>query len=146
MLKNNIFLTSILEGSGRRFGRVFGRIFTRKMHEHYQKKFAAKSLKITLPCRRERDIQESESDKQNKNREKIDEKTHVFCDIDFEGVLGGFGDGFGRSKSLIFAFFSRKNASKKQDDFWKAKKSHFEASRTNCGRIAAVRAGPGEGT
>ena len=65
--------------------------------------------------------------------------------IDFEGVLGGFGDGFGRSKSLIFAFFSRKNASKKQEDFWKAKKSHFEASRANCGRSAAVRAGPGEG-
>ena len=77
-----------------------------------------------------------------KNLEKID----VFWNIDFEGVLGGFGDGFGRSKSLIFAFFSRKNASKKQEDFWKAKKSHFEASRANCGRSAAVRAGPGEGT
>ena len=47
---------------------------------------------------------------------------------------------------MIFAIFSRKNGSKKQEDFWKAKKSHFEASRTNCGRSAAVRAGPGEGT
>ena len=46
---------------------------------------------------------------------------------------------------MIFAIFSRKNGSKKQEDFWKAKKSHFEASRANCGRSAAVRAGPGEG-
>ena len=105
MLKNNIFLTSILEGSGRRFGRVFGRIFGRKMHEHYQKMFLAKSLKITLPCRRERDIQESESYKKNKNRAKIEEKTHVFWDIDFEGVLGGFWEAFGTPKSSIFAFF-----------------------------------------
>lgn len=42
-------------------------------------------------------------------------------------------------------FFSRKNGSKTQEDFWKAKKSHFEASGANCGRSAAVRAGPGEG-
>ena len=47
---------------------------------------------------------------------------------------------------MIFDVFSRKNGSKKQEDFWKAKKSHFEASKANCGRSAAVRAGPGEGT
>ena len=46
---------------------------------------------------------------------------------------------------MIFGVFSRKKGSKKQEDFWKAKKSHFEASRANCGRSAAVRAGPGEG-
>ena len=67
----------------------------------------------------------------NQNKQKIDKKMQVLWDIDFEGVLEGFGDGFGRSKSLIFAFFSRKNASKKQDDFWKAKKSHFDASKRN---------------
>ena len=33
----------------------------------------------------------------------------------------------------------------KKNDFWKVEKSHFEASRANCGRSAAVRAGPGEG-
>ena len=42
-------------------------------------------------------------------------------------ILNGFGKGFGTPKSMIFAIFSRKNGSKKQDDFWKAKKSHFEA-------------------
>ena len=47
---------------------------------------------------------------------------------------------------MIFDIFSIKNGSNKQEDFWKAKKSHFEASKANCGRSAAVRAGPGEGT
>ena len=81
-----------------------------------------------------------------KIRAKIDEKSHVFWDIDFEGILGGFWDGFGRPKSMIFGVFSRKNGRKKQEDFRKAKKLHFEASEANCGRSAAVRAGPGEGT
>ena len=46
---------------------------------------------------------------------------------------------------MIFDVFTRKNGSKKQEDFWKAKQSHFEASKANCGRSAAVCAGPGEG-
>ena len=41
-----------------------------------------------------------------KIRAKIDEKLHVFWDVDFERILGGFGQGFGRPKSLIFALFS----------------------------------------
>ena len=32
----------------------------------------------------------------NKNQAKIDEKSHVFWDIDFEGILGRFWEGFGR--------------------------------------------------
>ena len=79
-------------------------------------------------------------------RAKLAEKSHVFWDVGFEWILGRFWKRFGRPKSLIFAIFSRKNGSKKSDDFWKAKKSHFEASRANCGRSAAVCAGPGEGT
>ena len=82
----------------------------------------------------------------NKIRAKIHEKSHVSQDVDFEGIFDRFWLGSGRPKSSIFAFFSRKNGSKKQDDFWMAKKSHFEASKANCGRSAAVRAGPGEGT
>ena len=49
----------------------------------------------------------------NQNKQKIDEKMQVLWDIDFEGILNGFGEGFGRPKSMIFAFFSRKNGSKK---------------------------------
>ena len=37
---------------------------------------------------------------------KIHEKSHVFWDIDFDKVWGGFWKGFGRLKALIFAFFS----------------------------------------
>ena len=49
----------------------------------------------------------------NQNKQKIDKKMQVLWDIDFEGILNGFWDGFGRPKSMIFAFFSRKNGSKK---------------------------------
>ena len=30
---------------------------------------------------------------------------HVLWDVDFEGILDGFWEGFGRPKSVIFAFF-----------------------------------------
>ena len=40
-----------------------------------------------------------------KIRAKIDEKSHVFWDLDFDRILGGFWEGFGRPKSSIFAFF-----------------------------------------
>ena len=30
---------------------------------------------------------------------------HVFCDVVFAWILEGFWDGFGKRKSLIFAFF-----------------------------------------
>ena len=145
MLKNNTFLTSIFSSFGLRFGRVFGRFFGPKMHENCKNTFLAKTLKIVVFPRENWYFQGFQDNKYTKTVAKNLEKIDVFWNIDFEGVLGGFGDGFGRSKSLIFAFFSRKNASKKQEDFWKAKKSHFEASRANCGRSAAVCAGPGEG-
>ena len=38
-------------------------------------------------------------------RTKIHAKLHVFLNIDFEDILGGFGEGFGRPKSSIFALF-----------------------------------------
>ena len=56
-------------------------------------------------------------------RAKIHEKLLVFRDIDFEGIFGGFWDGFGTPKSMIFGVFSRENGSKTQEDFWKAKKT-----------------------
>ena len=37
---------------------------------------------------------------------KSSQNLHVFEDFDFERILEGFGEGFGRPKSLIFAFFS----------------------------------------
>ena len=71
----------------------------------------------------------------------------VLWDIDFEGILDGFWEGVGKPKSIIFFVFFREIKKRKQKiRFGEAKKSHFEASRANCGRSAAVRAGPGEGT
>ena len=42
----------------------------------------------------------------SKNRTKIDEKSHVFWNIDFTRILASFWEGFGRPNSLIFAVFS----------------------------------------
>ena len=41
-----------------------------------------------------------------KIRAKIHEKLHVFWDLDFDRILGGFWEGFGRPTSSIFALFS----------------------------------------
>ena len=38
-------------------------------------------------------------------RAKIDEKSHVFEDEEFECILKGFGEGFGSPKTSIFIFF-----------------------------------------
>ena len=44
--------------------------------------------------------------KKDKIQAKIPEKSHVFWDLDFGGVWGGFWEGFRRPKSSIFALFS----------------------------------------
>ena len=61
------------------------------------------------------------------NLEKID----VFWDLDLEGILGGFWEGFGRPKTSIFALFSM---------FFR---SHF-ASAFRRGKISA-QVGPKDG-
>ena len=66
----------------------------------------AKTLKLVIFPRENAYFQEIEDRKKYKNRAKIDEKSHVFLDVDFEDILGGFWEGFGRPKSLIFALFS----------------------------------------
>ena len=54
---------------------------------------------------------------------KIDEKSHVFWDIDFDRILGGVWEGFGRPKSLIFALFSMFFRCRFSSAVGKAKKS-----------------------
>ena len=63
-------------------------------------------------------------------RAKIDEKSHVFWDIDFGWILGGFWGGFGEPKSLIFALFSMFFRSFFLTIFWKAKKSQKKAPKS----------------
>ena len=68
-------------------------------------------------------------------RAKIHEKSHVFWDIDFEGILRGFWEGFGRPKSSIFTFFSMFFRCKFRSAFLKAKKSKKNAPRSRMGLI-----------
>ena len=117
MLQNNTLLASSFKGFGRRFGKVFGWFFGPKMHAKSEwKKSAqqAKSIGKTNTKSMSALLQQSIF------RAKFDEKSHVFWDIAFEWILGRFWECFGKPKSMIFAIFSRKNGSKKQDDFWKA--------------------------
>ena len=74
----------------------------------------AKTLKIVIFPRENAYFQEIEDQAKEKNRTKIDEKLHVLGDIDFGCILGGFGEGFGRPKTSIFAVFSNKN--RRQND------------------------------
>ena len=117
MLKNDIFLTSIFKGFGRRFGLVFGRFFGIKMHSKSDSKKSAQQAKSIGKTNTK---SMSALLQQSIFRAKFDEKSHVFWDIAFEWILGRFWECFGRPKSMIFAIFSRRNGSKKQDDFWKA--------------------------
>ena len=103
MLKNNTFLTLIFKGFGRRFGRVFGRFFGRKMHAKSDLKKSARQAKSIVKTNTKL---MSAHLWQNIFRAKIDENSHIFWDVDFEGILDSFWEGFGRPKSSIFAFFS----------------------------------------
>ena len=57
----------------------------------------------------------------SEKRAKINEKSHVFWDIDFDRILTWFWEGFDRLKSSIFAFFSIFSRFKILNATWKAK-------------------------
>ena len=65
----------------------------------------------------------------NQNKQKIDDKLHVFWDVDFEGILGRFWEGFGSPKFLIFALFSMFFRSRFRSTLGKGKKSTQEAQQ-----------------
>ena len=84
----------------------------------------------------------------NQNKQKIDEKMHVLWDIDFEGILDGFGECFGKPKSSIFAIFREKMEAKNMMIFGKLKNRILKPQNgisLNFWDGWAVRAGPGEG-
>ena len=58
MLKNDSFLAWILDGFGPRFGRIFGWFFGPNMHENCKNTILAKTLKTSLPSRRNAYFQE----------------------------------------------------------------------------------------
>ena len=102
MLKNNTFLASIFEGLGPRFGRVFGRFFCPKMYAKSNLKKNVREPFCTVKTNTKSMLALLQ---QSIFRAKIDEKSHVFWDIDFNSFLGGFWEGLGRPKSMIFAIF-----------------------------------------
>ena len=110
MLKNNTFLASIFRGFGPGFGRVFDRSFRSEMDAKSDLKKSARQAKSIGKTNTK---SMSALLQQSIFRAKFDEKSHVFCDVDFEWILGRFWERFGKPKSLIFAIFSRKNGSKK---------------------------------
>mgnify|MGYP006246129935 CR=1 FL=1 len=50
----------------------------------------------------------------SKIRAETNEKSHVFWDVDFDGILGGFGKGFGRALGTHFHDFGSLLGSKDQ--------------------------------
>ena len=90
MLKNDIFLTSIFQGFGRRFGVVFGRFFGIKMHSKSDSKKSARQAKSIGKTNTK---SMSELSRQRLFRAKIAEKSHVCWNIVFRGVLDGCGVG-----------------------------------------------------
>ena len=103
MLKNKVFSASIFGGIGPRFARVFGRFFRSKMHANSKTKKSVRQAKNTVKTNTKL---MSAFVQQSIFRTQIDEKSHVFWDIDFERFLKEFWKGFGRRKSMIFAVFS----------------------------------------
>ena len=108
MLKSSTFFTSIFSSFVPRFGEVFGRFFGAKSHAKSDEKKIVRqpirTVKTNTDCM-------SALWRQAPSRAKIHEKMYVFWDFDFGSILGGFGEGLGRPKSSIFAFFSAKKGS-----------------------------------
>ena len=96
MLKNNTFLASILKGFGPGFGRVFDRSFRSEMDAKSDLKKSARQAKSIGKTNEKSMLAPLQ---QCIFRAKIHEKSHVFWDFDFKGILNGFGAGFGRPKS-----------------------------------------------
>ena len=138
MLRNNTFLASIFEGFGPRFGMVFGRFSGPKMH---QKSDVTKSVREPFCIGKTNTKSMSELLQQSIFRAKIDEKSHVFWDLDFGRILGRFWEGFGRQKSSIFAFFSMIFRSIFRSAFWKAKNREKNRKKRVSGKFWGLRGG-----
>ena len=79
------------------------------MHENCKNTTLAKTLKISLPSRRNAYFQEIEDKTNQKNQAKNDAKLHVFEDLDFGRIWGGFWEGLGTPKPTKTPPKSHKN-------------------------------------
>ena len=92
MLKNDIFLTSIFKGFGRRFGEAFGRFFGPKPYSKSDLKKSARQAKTIVKT----NIKSMLAPLQKSIfRAKFNENQHVFWNIDFRGISDRFWRGFG---------------------------------------------------
>ena len=132
MLKNNTFSASILEGFGDGFGRVFGRFLASKMLANSDLK---KSVREPFWLVKTNTESMSALLRQKVFRAKINEKSHVFWNLDFKWILKGFWEGFGRPKSSIFALFSMFFRSRFWSALGKSQKSTQEAQQTEKAQI-----------
>ena len=139
MLKTDKFLASFFEGFEPRFGRVFARFFGPQMHAKSERLIFVKSQQNISFIGTE---ETSAPLQQSIFRVEIHAKSHVFWDIDFEGILGGFWEGFGRPKSSIFALFSMFFRSHFWSTLGKSKKSAQEAQKQQ--NSASWRSGCGD--
>ena len=109
----------------------------------------AKTLKLVIFLKENHDFQEIEDGKKEKHRAKIDEKSHVFWDLDFERILGVVWERQILDFCSIFdvfsiSFFKRGSEGEKIDQkFEKTKLFRFLASglRWSPGRWGKERIG-----
>ena len=149
MLKSNMFLASILEGFGPRFGRIFGRFFGPKTHAKCKNMILAKTSKIIdFPkenCIFSRIRRCKKRRKPSKNQGKIACYLGVRFWMHFEWILGGFGE----AKIINFRTFSHVFWKQISNNVLEAKKiekngptrakaPHFKPARRNA-RLAGER-------
>ena len=79
------------------------------MHKICKNIILAKTLKIVIFPRENAYFQEIEHQKKEKHRAKIDEKSHVFWNLDFGWIWGGFWEGLGTPKPTKIPPKSHKN-------------------------------------
>ena len=103
-------MASIFKGSDLALGGFFDRFFGSKKHSKSDLK---KSVRQAKSIGKTNTKSTSALLQQSIFQAKLDEKSFVFLDIDFRGILDGFWEGFERSKSITFRIFSRKNGSEK---------------------------------
>ena len=105
MLKNNMFLASILEGFGPRFGKVFGRFFGSKTQENCKNTNLTKTLKIVVFPRENWYFQGFEKLNLTKNCPKAFKICMFFETSIWEGFWEGLGRVLGGQNPWFSKFF-----------------------------------------
>ena len=123
MSKNNMFSASIFKGFGFHFRTIFWWFFEESLELISNCESELRALKIAIFLGKNAYFKESLGRKYVEFIRKMHEKTLFFWTFDLVGFLGGFGEGFGRPKSSIFALFARFFRCKILSATWKGKKS-----------------------